>query len=350
MGSRSLKIRRGCLFFLIIITLALANNGRWGGAQPECDTTVQPGDPIQASINMAPSGAVICLGAGIFLETVEITRSVTLHGAGQERTYLEISPNLGLAVLHIDASVDILVTIEGLTVTSTLSVPTVGVSVSGRANVTLKDVRVCDVSQGLLADGAAQVTLSNSLLCRNSVGLLAKGFSQTSLSNTPVTSNNFGVDAKEAAQVAATNSAIRYNRLGFLVSDTAFVMLGNSQVSDNGAEGLLLLESSKTEIQGSTISDNGFLRECRVEFCNGIELSGQAQLRLADSVVASNTDWGIGSTLKQCGYAEDEFTGSVSFKGHNMIEHNNKLGKQDGAGNPGNHTFKNGPSGQVCVP
>ena len=337
---------------LVCVTLAMTIGAgiQRGQAQPECDTTVSPGELIQHSINVASPGAIVCLGSGVFPEALEIRKSITLRGAGQERTYLEMPSSLGTAIVNIEADGEIQVQIEELTVTSTLSVPTVGMNISGKSRVTLKDVRVCDVSQGVVTNGLAQVQLRDSLVCRNLIALLAKGVSQTNLLNSPLTSNNFGVDAKESSQVVVTNSAVQYNRIGFLVSDSATVVLHTAQVSNNGVSGLVLIESSTVQMQDSTISDNGFLRECRVEFCNGVELNGRAQLIVADSIVVSNTDWGIGSALIQCGYAEDAFTGSVVFKGHNIIEGNNKLGKHDGAGNPGNHIFKNGASGQVCVP
>jgi hypothetical protein len=67
----------------------------------------------------------------------------------------------------------------------------------------------------------------------------------------------------------------------------------------------------------------------------------QAQLKLTDSVIRENWDWGIAAALTQCGFPYDAFTGTVTFEGTNIIEGNNRWGNQKGMGNPGSHPWNN---------
>ncbi|MEM2941775.1 MAG: right-handed parallel beta-helix repeat-containing protein [Thermoproteota archaeon] len=126
------------------------------------------------------------------------------------------------------------------------------------------------------------------------------------------------------------------------------------RISGNGEDGLAIGDSAVMEVQSSIIIDNGTYQECdRTEyFCNGVSIAGQAQVSFIDSTIKGNADWGIGVTLKQCGYPRDAFTGSVIFEGTNIIEGNNYWGNQKGMGNPGNHPWNNPsvPDGQVCLP
>lgn len=128
----------------------------------------------------------------------------------------------------------------------------------------------------------------------------------------------------------------------------------NVQIMNNGFYGLLAGGLAIVEVRDSFILGNGMDPECShsEELCNGIGLWDQAQITLSDSMIKENGDWGIGAALKQCGYPQDVFTGSVIFEGTNIIEGNNRWGNQKGMGNPGNHPWNNPsvPDGQVCLP
>ncbi len=77
-------------------------------------------------------------------------------------------------------------------------------------------------------------------------------------------------------------------------------------------------------------------------------------MKIIDSKVLKNADWGVGAFLKQCRYWRDAFTGTVTFEDMTLdkIAGNNTTGNQDGMGNPGNHPWNRPdvPDGQVCLP
>jgi nitrous oxidase accessory protein NosD len=130
--------------------------------------------------------------------------------------------------------------------------------------------------------------------------------------------------------------------------------LSNVKIFDNGFDGLAIFGPAVFEVQSSTIVGNGTFPECSMGWviCNGIALSGQAQLKLTDSVIRENWDWGLAAALTQCGFPYDAFTGTVTFEGTNIIEGNSRWGNQKGIGNPGSHPWNNPavPDGQVCLP
>jgi hypothetical protein len=130
--------------------------------------------------------------------------------------------------------------------------------------------------------------------------------------------------------------------------------LSNVKIFDNGFDGLAIFGPAVFEVQSSAIVGNGTFPECSMNMvlCNGIVLSAQAQLKLTDSVIRENWDWGIAAALTQCGFPSDTFTGTVTFEGANIIEGNNRWGNQKGMGNPGSHPWNNPavPDGQVCLP
>ena len=82
-------MRRGLRVLLLwaVLLLVLMIGGAAVAEQtPSCTITVQPGESIQAAIDAAPEGAVICLPAGEWQAELRISKSLTLRGAGAERT------------------------------------------------------------------------------------------------------------------------------------------------------------------------------------------------------------------------------------------------------------------------
>ncbi len=154
------------------------------------------------------------------------------------------------------------------------------------------------------------------------------------------------------AGIQIENLAITTEGQGTALSIFGQGRLSNVKIFDNGFDGLGIGGPAIVEVHNSLISGNGNWPECSMGWvmCNGIALSDQAQLKLVDSVIRDNWDWGIVSVLRQCSYSQDAFKGSVIFEGTNIIEGNNRWGNQKGMGNPGNHPFQHLPDGQVCLP
>jgi len=116
---------------------------------------------------------------------------------------------------------------------------------------------------------------------------------------------------------------------GVLIQGAAQVAITGSTISGNWRNGIELRGSAQAVITGSTISANG---------ANGIHLLEKAILRLVDSRILRNQQYGVSAHLPDCAEdyrSRDEFTGEVAGSG-NLIP-----GPDDPDGNRG---------GAVCPP
>jgi hypothetical protein len=356
---------------------------------------VRPGQSIQQAIEQAAAGAVICLSAGTFQENIEIKKSLTLRGTGRERTIIKSKedgePVFDLALIDIQTEDEITVVLGRLTVTGAKGASgVVGVRVGGKANVTVSDSQVFDNVYGLLVwMGSATVSLTDSQVSGNGfvglsvcilVSLVPNCFPQVTLQNVTVSGNGgFGLVVGQGRVTLQDSQVSGNSTSGLLMGSQAQVSLQGSEVSDNGSFGLKVF-GSQVSLTNSTVSGNGLdglsvgdeaqvtaqvtVEDSFIEgngtdpncnrpgdfICNGIEVSGEAHMELRGTTIRNNTGWGVAAFLKQCGYNEDLFAGTVTFEGENTIESNNTSGNHNGKGNPGNHPFKNLPDGQVCLP
>ena len=77
------------LFAGVLIAFVFTGVGR-GAPNPTCTVQVVAGHSIQAAIDLAPTGATVCVGPGIYRENLLISKDgITLKGAGPEKTILQ---------------------------------------------------------------------------------------------------------------------------------------------------------------------------------------------------------------------------------------------------------------------
>jgi hypothetical protein len=201
------------------------------------------------------------------------------------------------------------------------------------------------------------VTLQNVTVSGNGFGLVV-GQGRVTLQDSQVSGNSAsGLLMGSQAQVSLQGSEVSDNGLFGLKVFGSQVSLTNSTVSGNGLDGLSVDDeaqvTAQVTVEDSFIEGNGTAPNCNRPgdfICNGIEVSDEAHMELRGTTIRNNTGWGVAAFLKQCGYNEDLFAGTVTFEGENTIESNNTSGNHNGKGNPGNHPFKNLPDGQVCLP
>ncbi len=148
---------------LVMLVLAAGNSGQVGLAQASCTVIVQPGQSIQAATDQAAEGMVICLSAGIFEESVKITKSLTLRGAGREQTIIK-GQNQDRPIILIQSRFEDQVALEGLTARGSGD----AIHVTGESKVALKQMAVSDSEiHGFLVNESAKVSLFESQVMRN---------------------------------------------------------------------------------------------------------------------------------------------------------------------------------------
>jgi len=155
----------------------------------------------------------ITVAAGTYTENLEITRSLTLTGAGYDQTTIKAaSSGQPTIVIYGD---DITATIEGVTVTGGND----GISVHGTAKATIQDSRISDnrgedISSGIEVWDSTQVTIQHNIISGN-----------------------------------------WFN--GIWIADSVQVSVTHNQIFNNDYDGIELLVEPKAEISDNEITNNG---------------------------------------------------------------------------------------------
>jgi nitrous oxidase accessory protein NosD len=379
----------------------------------KCDNTEGCFGLLEQAIASAPPGAVIHLSTGTFYEhSLTINKNLTIQGVNPEKTLIKGMRSQAQAsgqpalypVFHIESDSEIQVLLKALTIVTINEEIRFALFTKGKANVildhslilngkgltgiivgnssfvTIRDSVIVDGTEGIQVEDSAILVLSDSQLLRGGTGLEVQGAGVAWLQNCTISRYQFGIIiggsarayldsckiydvhfvgllAEGSSQFELSDSEISNSLLnGIVLSDLTKGKIIRSLITSNMIHGIAVADSAVAEIQSSVIADNGIARGCGQQdgdpenICNGVAGRARAQIVIDNSVIRNNTDWGVATFLKQCGYSEDDFTGKIVFLGENKIEGNNKSGNHSNMGNPGDHPFKNLPSGQVCTP
>jgi len=282
---------------LVVQVRDLAGNLSGGGADSidvvcisrfPSDWRGKKGEDLQEAIREAPSGATIEIEAGTYEYNWALDEEVKLRGLGEEQPILK-GKEPGRPVISIESDKKIEVTLEKLTITGAkLGAPGItfeedGIQVRGEAVLKLHGVRV----QGNEDDG---------------------------------------IEAKDSAALEIIGAVIEGNGGdGIEVKDSAAGEISDVQILGNGDDGIEVGGSATLEVQDSLVAGNGKDPACRDDLiCNGIEVRGGAEVTIGSSTIENNLGWGVAAWLVKCGYAADDFTGTVKFQGFNMIADNSR--------------------------
>lgn len=153
------------------------------------------GSSIQAAIDAAQTGDTVKVGAGIYLEDVNLNKEVTLQGAGVDVSTIKgtktSSPASTVVVANVAA------TIDGFTVTRdgnnavdwNTPLKSNGVIIYGNG-ATLKNSKLTGNRNGLNVESAQNVTIDNVEITNNRTGIqFVNSVSDVSLKNSKVTNN-----------------------------------------------------------------------------------------------------------------------------------------------------------------
>jgi len=320
-----LAVLAGLLAFAIVT---------FGQQTPSCTIFVQPGESIQAAIDGAQDGAVICLGKGTWQENIKITKSLTLQGEGAEKTVIRAAEE-GAAV-SIEGE-GIRVTVEGLGVNGAHGGSTYdemagwgwgkrsaqdfgcGIWIEGSAQVSLKDCSISKNNYGIMLMDSTRATITsctatenreelcfpNFYLCIDrcpevihnpfepstwaacGLGIVLSDQSTATITDTIVAHNELhGIVLVDSAQATITRCSLSENDLGsgINLSGSSHATIDNSQLSGNNA-GVLLWGDSQAAITNCTIAENGY----------GVSMVGNAEAIIRENLIYNNKVAGISS-------------------------------------------------------
>ncbi len=201
-----------------------------------------------------------------------------------------------------------------------------GIFMSGRSNVTLKNMETKSFWYGIGLYGSSDNRISgNNITANNRSGIGLWGSSGNTVSGNSVTNNGYGIGLYWSSDNRISGNNITNNRRGISVRDSSNSSISGNTITDNGngiyldyyssgsisgntitdnGDGIVLADSSHIGISGNTITDNR----------NGIQLSWSFRNSISGNNITANDYYGI---LLNCG-------GQNSISGNNIT--NNECG------------------------
>ena len=306
-GPSSKRSRSRVLLVLSVCALAagLLAAQPWQREQPECVITVRRGESVQAAIDSAEPGAVICLDRGTWTENLVIDKPLTLLGSGIDKTMIDtamvLAPTVEVTSQH-DESFE--VKLERLTIYGPGGGS--GVAVSGQVVAKIKSCRISGRSYGIDAADLVQLILTESAILENKQrGVILSESARATITGTQISQNlGLGLWLSGSAEATLVNCGISDNgNHGLWLNNEARVALSNCLVSNNQGHGLWLTSQTRAELRWSRISNNrdqGLRAQDLATLdltgshvlsnWHGVELRDTARATIADSVI-SRSKW-----------------------------------------------------------
>ncbi|MBI3460512.1 right-handed parallel beta-helix repeat-containing protein [Candidatus Acetothermia bacterium] len=318
---------------MAFIALAAGHNGQAGFAQAPCTVMVSAGSPIQAAIDSASAGAVICVEAGSYSEnlTIRNKQDLTLQGAGRDNVTLDGSAGIATkrAAIAIEKSEKI--TIQGFRIVNSRR----AIDALNTKQLIVTDNRFeKNLRQSLLLD-ASEAELRNNLVLNthkdidggNGIGIQTFN-SVFALDNVTVSGSAAeGISAQgdpselgstltiqKATATIEDNTILRNGYAGVFAQDSTDVVVTHNRIAENKSardkkegSGVVLRDNSHATIQDNTISGNAqfgvaMFHRSQATFVNntiaenasrGINLAGSAQATIQENTIARNQADGV---------------------------------------------------------
>jgi parallel beta-helix repeat protein len=288
-------MRRTILIAVLVLGLAVAllSLGTSSGTQdqPECTVTVQPGESIQAAIDKAEEGAVICLAEGTWEENLVIGKGLTLRGLGPEKSVIK-GVKEGEPVILIISDAEIGVIVEGLTLAKAKGGCAEwplrcadGLSFGGRVKATIRGNTISrNWDDGISMRGSAQATISGNTIWGNRDGISMRDSAQATIEENAISGNAWGINIRASAQATISGNTISGNGYGISMGDSTQATIEENTISENKEHGISMGGSAQATIEENTISGNER---------DGISMLASAQATISGNTISGNEGDGI---------------------------------------------------------
>jgi parallel beta-helix repeat protein len=262
------------------------------------EMTVDPSADLAAILAEAGSGSVITLEAGRYdlAEMIVVDRSLTLVGAGADRTILRSSSSSAAILVRVDGSLNI----------SEIAIEHVGdepasVIVVSDGDLSMLAARVAggiqDRESGRDGHGLALVfsppedegepgttgvveVQQSEFAANEQTGIAVVGEVAPRIADTEAIGNGLcGICFFDTAAGIAENNSIEGNEVGMGVSDSAHPTLTGNIVRDNSVSGFLIEGEASPRVLDNLIEGNG-----RV----GLSVSGASSLRIEHNEIVGH--------------------------------------------------------------
>jgi nitrous oxidase accessory protein NosD len=234
-----------------------------------------------------------------------ISKSLTLRGAGSEKTILQ-GAQPGKPVLYIESHQPIEVLVENL---SLIDAPKLS---SEKDCAIFYPELICP--SGFEVRGKARTILRNAKVSGNVwVGIYVLDESRATVQETEIANNGWGVYLANDAHVTIENSRVLNNKqVG--IEAWAAVIVKNTRVMGNN-------DGIKVVLESASILNNQIVGNSS----HGLLVTGSVNAIIQSNEISQNGGWGITAWLRDCGFTNNSFSGQLSTKDNKVFE--NKLGQ-----------------------
>ncbi len=303
----------------------------------QCTTVATPMDSLQAIVDDARSGDVICLGEGEWTSSVVVETSVTLRGVSRSQSIVTGAqpgePTFWIRSPEPDVQTPT-VTLERLTI-------------RGHPDRGCADWYADRCADGVRATDRAGVRISDARISGSGFhGLRVQNRAWAEIDNTVIAENRVnGMQLTERGKATLLRSTVEENgRDGVGATDGATLDLADIELASNGGTGLEVGQFASGTLLNSTVSGNG---------AGGIQLGDSAELTLERNVIQTNDGFGVALHIWGCfgnQASDDRFHGKVAGRVNTIPSRRADNGNELGAVCPSALSFLTTDRGEAYPP
>ena len=223
-----------CIVFCLLLALPsrfeLSANAHSTNADPTT-IVVSPSESIQAAINNATAGGTILVSAGIYNESLQIDKNISLIGEDADTTFINGQNSQFIVSIEADN-----VTIQGFTMECALNLnPASGISMDLFGGCTISNDVVENSQEGITLTSSKYNTITDNIITTNQQFGIA---SSSSLNNT-ISDNVITANSQDGISLILSNNNL----------------LSGNTISNNYG-GIYMYDSSDNVFSGNTFANN----------------------------------------------------------------------------------------------
>jgi parallel beta-helix repeat protein len=265
---KALLITLGSLGWIVLVGFAY---------QPQILTVCPAGCPlssIQQAIDIAHNGDIIQILPGTYIESLHISKSITLQGVDASQVILKAPDHKQDVIYAISFPFPIRLNISGVTITEGRA----GIYVEGMARVTIRGSRILKNMAGiLLLNGFMHARIENNRIegngnlvydtdfryNRGGIVLRLDGFPQlgmrwlsAQIQENEILNNLPGISVDGANAWIEDNLIQKNGMAGIVVYDSSWAVIQDNEITQNWWTGVQIYYDPKVVMKGNVIAEN----------------------------------------------------------------------------------------------
>jgi parallel beta-helix repeat protein len=233
-----------CIVFCLI--LALPSRFELSANADSTSITVSPPESIQAAINDATPGGSILVGAGMYNESLQINKTISLIGEDRDTTIINGQNNQFIVSITGGS-----VIIQGFTIECTSNLePSSGIDISSSEGSMISNNVVENSQQGITLTSSNYNKISGNIITNAQQGIALSNSIGNTLSDNVITANSQG---------------------GILLYSSGDNLFAGNVISNNNGNngGIYMYASAYNTFSGNTLANNYPAGETISLFCYG---------------------------------------------------------------------------------